>query len=490
MKLLKQLCIEAEIKFKFLDSFFFILLFCCILLSCTFSSPYLLPDLPVPVTIPRIKPNKKVASEVINSKTLSKTFSISGWQNIFVDPILKDFIELALKNNRDLRHAMLIVSRLQAQYQIKQSSLSPYFSSSVHVGRTRAADNAIALDTPNISEQYSVGLGSSWEIDLFGELRFLKKQALMSYLGSIEGQHTATLSLIVSVAKQYLTWFASHAQMQIIESKLKISEKILRMQRILFEQGTVDHSVLIQYEELVQKFKIEKHICARNHAQARNMLMLLVGKDLPEVENVFEGLVFEKQNILLAVPVSLVSDCLLARPDVKYAKYQVQAANASIAAARAAFFPKISLTGSFGVVSGELTNLISGGNAGWHFLPRISMPIFNGGANRARLQLAKVDRDLAIVEYEKNIQQAFREVSDALAIRDTYEDQLNLVTKILNDKNNCLRLAKIRYRAGLESYFTVLNAELAFLQARQSYVEVKLSQLIALISLYQTLGIG
>ncbi|KVN89032.1 multidrug transporter, partial [Burkholderia ubonensis] len=345
-----------------------------------------------------------------------------GWREFFVDPRLQRLIEIALNNNRDLRVAVLNIAAARAQYQITRADLFPKLDAVGTGDRQRLPNALTAVPGRNITTTYNVGLQASWELDLFGRIQSLKDQALAKYLATAQARKASEIALVAQVADQYLTVLSTDDLLKVTENTLKSAQASYDLTKLKFDNGTGSELDLRQAQTIVETALANQQAQARARAQAVNALVLLIGQPLPD--DLPPGLPLDAQNFLTDIPAGLPSDLLTRRPDIMEAEQSLLAANANIGAARAAFFPRISLTGAFGTASPTLGGLFKAGTAAWSFAPQITMPIFEGGANLANLDLANVQKRIEIANYEKAIQSAFREVADGLAARGTYDQQI------------------------------------------------------------------
>ncbi|MEN3278860.1 MAG: outer membrane protein multidrug efflux system, partial [Massilia sp.] len=339
-----------------------------------------------------------------------------AWQRFFADARLRQLIELALANNRDLRVAILNIEQARAQYRIARADRVPTVSAVVSGSRQTTGEDA------PIQSLYQAGLGvSAFELDLFGRVRNLSQAALSQYLATEEARKAAQISLIASVANSYLTLLADDELLAITQQTLKTREESDRLTRLRFENGVVSKLELQQSTSLVETARATLAQLQRLRAQDANLLTLLVGQPIPESLPAGATLATTE---LPDLPAGLPSDLLTTRPDIRSAEQQLIAANANIGAARANYFPRISLTGSAGSASTELSGLFKSGSFGWTFAPQAILPIFDLGRVRAGVDVARAGRDIAVAQYERSIQTAFREVADALAGQATFSEQL------------------------------------------------------------------
>ncbi|KWC08503.1 efflux transporter outer membrane subunit, partial [Burkholderia ubonensis] len=391
-----------------------------------------------------------------------------GWREFFVDPRLQRLIEIALNNNRDLRVAVLNIAAARAQYQITRADLFPKLDA-VGTGNRQRLPNALtAVPGRNITTTYNVGLQASWELDLFGRIQSLKDQALAKYLATAQARKASEIALVAQVADQYLTVLSTDDLLKVTENTLKSAQASYDLTKLKFDNGTGSELDLRQAQTIVETALANQQAQARARAQAVNALVLLIGQPLPD--DLPPGLPLDAQNFLTDIPAGLPSDLLTRRPDIMEAEQSLLAANANIGAARAAFFPRISLTGAFGTASPTLGGLFKAGTAAWSFAPQITMPIFEGGANLANLDLAHVQKRIEIANYEKAIQSAFREVADGLAARGTYDQQIAALQRNEHAQQRRYDLSDLRYKNGVDSYLSVLTAQTDLYAAQQTLI--------------------
>ena len=406
----------------------------------------------------------------------------TSWQNFFADARLQRLISLSLANNRDLRIAILNIEQARAAYQIQRADRFPAIGAAVTGQR-----QTTGRDQP-ISSLYQAGLSvSAFELDLFGRVRNLTESALAQYLATAEARKTTQISLISQVANTYLTFLADEELLGLTQQTLKTREESLRLSQLRFENGVSSKLDLDQAVSLVEQARTTLAQAQRQRAQDINLLTLLVGQTLPD--DLPPGLTLAKTN-LPDLPAGLPSDLLATRPDIRSAEQQLIAANANIGAARANYFPRISLTGSAGSASTELSGLFKGGTFGWSFAPQAVLPLFDFGARRAGLESARADRDIAVAQYERSIQTAFREVADALAGQATFSEQLRAVKATADSEAERFRLSDLRYRSGTANYLDLLDAQRSLFVAQQQAIDANLARLQNQVTLYRVLGGG
>ena len=403
-----------------------------------------------------------------------------GWRDFLADPRLQRLVEIALKNNRDLRVAMLNVAEVQAQYRIQRAALLPQVDGFADASRTR--------NKGVTSNDYSVGVAATWEIDFFGRLRSLSDAALEQYFATAYARQAAEILLVSQVADQYLAMLALNEQLAVTRRTLETAQASYKIVKLQFDTGTAAELTLRQSETVVEQANANDAALVRARAQAENGLVLLIGQPLPA--DLPPMLPMGEQKILADIPAGLPSDLLARRPDILQAEALLRSENADIGAARAAFFPRVSLTGSVGTASATLGGLFGAGSRAWSFLPSITVPIFSGGALQASLDVAKIQKDIGIAQYEKAIQTAFREVADGLAARGTYDEQLSSLERYTAAQRRRLELADFRYRNGADTYLNVLTAQTDFYSAQLALVSTRLQRLTSLVDLYRSLGGG
>lgn len=411
-----------------------------------------------------------------------------GWRQFFRDPALQQLIESALVNNRDLRIAALNIEAYRAQYRIQRADLLPAVSADGSASRQRLPADVGQTGRAGISSQYSATLGvSAYELDLFGRVRSLSQQALETYLSSEEARRSTQISLVASVANAYLTWQADQALLGLAQDTLKAFEQSHQLTVRSNAIGVASALDLSQSRTSVESARVKLAQYQRLVAQDRNGLTLLLGSGLPAELPASQAL---DADLLSQVPSGLPSDLLQRRPDILEAEHLLKAANANIGAARAAFFPRISLTANAGSLSPDLSGLFSGGSGTWLLQPQISLPIFNAGSLRASLDYSKVQKDISVARYEKTIQTAFQEVADGLAARQTYHRQLQAQRDLVEANQDYYRLAERRYRVGIDSNLTFLDAQRSLFSAQQELIINRLAQLASEVNLYKALGGG
>ncbi|NIA53599.1 efflux transporter outer membrane subunit [Massilia sp. TW-1] len=405
-----------------------------------------------------------------------------AWQHFFTDPRLQQLISLALANNRDLRVAVLNIEAARAQYQIQHSNQFPAINAGISGQR-----QTTGKDQP-ISSIYQAGLSvSAFELDFFSRVKNLSDAALAQFLATEEARKTAQISLIAQVANTYLTYLADEELLALVQQTLKTREESLRLTNLRFENGVSSKLDQQQAVSLVEQARTTLAQAQRQRAQDLNFLTLLIGQPIPDA--LPAGATLATTN-LPDLPAGLPSDLLAVRPDIRAAEQQLVAANANIGAARANYFPRITLTGTAGSASKELSGLFKSGTFGWTFAPQAILPLFDFGRTRAGVEGARAQRDIAVAQYEKSIQTAFREVADALAGQATYSEQLRAQQAVAAAETDRFNLSDLRYRNGTASYLDLLDAQRSLFTAQQQAIQANLQRLQNQVTLYRVLGGG
>ncbi|WP_435816376.1 AdeC/AdeK/OprM family multidrug efflux complex outer membrane factor [Achromobacter xylosoxidans] len=416
-----------------------------------------------------------------------------GWRQVFTDSRLQSVLELALKNNRDLRIAALNVDKARAQYRVQRADLVPSIDASGNGNSGRTPGDLSMTGAPTTSHTYSATLGfSSYELDLFGRVRSLNEQALETYLSTEEARRSTHISLIAEVATAYLTLAADQDMLRLAHDTLDSQCASYKLTQRRFDRGLETALALRQAQTTVESARVDVETYLSQVAQDRNLLTLLVGGEVPDdlLPSALPQTSAADANLLARIPAGVSSDLLQRRPDILEAERTLRAANANIGAARAAFFPSISLTATAGSSSASLSNLFKSGSGTWTFIPQISIPIFDGGANRANLDVAKISRDINVAQYEKSIQTAFREVSDALIERETLVRRLQAQEALTDATAQSYRLATVRYDRGVASYLDVLDSQRSLYSAQKTLITTRLSRFTNQITFYKVMGGG
>jgi multidrug efflux system outer membrane protein len=473
-----------------------------VLAGCSLAPKYERPEAPVatqwPASAGALAEGQGAAADV-------------AWQDFVTDPQLRELIGKALGNNRDLRMAIQSIEQARAQYQIARANQLPGVGLSASGTRQRPG-SAYAFGGPLVADSYSLGVGiSDWEIDFFGRLQSLKDAALAQYLATEEARKAAQISLVANVASAWLALKTDTDLLVLAERTMLTRKQSYDLTKLRFDNGVSSALDMRQAESLLSTAEASRAAQVRARALDINLLTLLVGEPIPDslippvpaVEAAEASADLTQANVaptvpentaqFLPVPAGLPSDLLIRRPDIRQAEQQLIAANANIGAARANFFPRISLTANLGRISSEFEGLFGGGSSGmkaWSFGPSLVLPIFDGGRNRANLEASQAARDIAVSNYEKAIQTAFREVADALASRSTLADQADALRRQAEAERDRFRLADLRYRNGVASYLDMLDAQRSLFATEQALAQVQLLRQQNEVLLYKALGGG
>ncbi|WP_420137434.1 efflux transporter outer membrane subunit [Sphingomonas sp.] len=468
--------------------------------GCNLAPNYVRPAMPVSATLPT-----GGVYDAGRNGTAAQTAAVApadvAWRDFFTDPKLRNLIALALANNRDLRVAVANVAQYRAQLGAQRADLFPtiagtgsatYQKSSAATlgGATGAAPGGGNVITTNRRiDIYSANIGvSAWEIDLFGRVRNLTQEAFERYLSSQEARNGAQVTLIADVANAYLTMAADQETLRIARETEKAFGETLALTRRRFSIGVASELDVRQAQSSYDSARTQIAQSSTLVAQDQNALTLLVGTTIP-AELLPAGL-DPKGATIDALPAGLSSDVLLRRPDIAEAEHNLRAANADIGAARAAFFPQISLTAALGSLSLGLSNLFSSGTGTWSVAPSATQTLFDFGRNKSNLRYSKASRDVAVAQYEKAIQTGFREVADALARRGTIDAQIDAQQSLRDAAAVSYRLSEARFRTGIASFLDTLDSQRTLFSAEQTLVTTRLTRQTNLVELYRSLGGG
>lgn len=450
--------------------------------ACTMAPRYERPDAPIPDAWPS-------GAAYSTSQASERTAADIPWRDFIRDNKLQQVIEQALQNNRDLRGTLANIQSARAQYRIQRADLFPRVNGDVSATRSKNVGQFTGTSTPFEQEIYTASVGlSAFEIDLFGRVRSLSNAALESYLATEAAGRATRISLIAETASAYLTLAADNTQLALSQRTLESAQRTMEITRKRLEAGVSSRLDLRQAETVYQQARADLASTRALIAQDRNALELLAGSSI--ADSLLPAELPSEHDWLADVPAGLSSSVLLQRPDVLQAEYQLKSANANIGAARAAFFPSLSLTASTGLASTELSDLFSNGARIWSIGPSLALPIFNGGANVANLAYANAQRDLFVSQYELAIQTAFREVADALAVRGTIQEQLDAQRALVDAAADSYQLAEARYSKGVDSFLNTLDAQRSLYNAEKSLVSARLTASDNAVTLYRVLGGG
>ena len=450
--------------------------------GCTLAPEYTRPEAPIPAQWPRGAAYK-------DARTVSETPTVPElkWEDFFADRQLQEIIKTALNNNLDLRLAALNVERARALYGISRAELFPAVDALGSGYKQRVPADLSATGQSMTATQYDVNLGVvSWEIDFFGRIRSLEEQALQEYLATEQGRRSVRIALVAEVARAYLTLAADRSRLQLARSTLESQQANYRLIKRRFELGLGTDLDLRQAQTRVDTARRDIPRFTQFVAQDQNALNFLVGNPVPE-----KLLPVDLNTVTPPGSISpgLSSQVLLNRPDIMAAEHRLKGAYAFIGAARAAFFPRISLTAAFGTASADLSGLFKAGSAAWTFAPQVVLPIFDARI-WAALRVSKADRDIILTQYERTIQTAFREVADSLAVQGTIDQQVAAQQSLVNATEETYRLSNIRFEKGLDNYLAVLVAQQSLYAQQQVLIELHLARLANRVSLYAVLGGG
>jgi multidrug efflux system outer membrane protein len=453
-----------------------------LLAGCTMAPQYTRPDAPVPAKWPTGE-----AYDQTTSATSAPAAAELPWREFFTDERLQKVMEIALTNSRDLRVAALNVERARALYGIQRASLLPSVDAVGTMSKQLIPADLSTTGYAMTAVQYSVNLGiTSWEIDFFGRIRSLKDQALEEYLATDDARRSAQISLVSAVAQAYLTLAADRETLKLVASTLEAQEASYKMIRKRYDVGFSSELDLLRAQSQVDAARGDVARYSQLVALDENALNLLAGSPVNQ-----EILPSDMGSINPPKEISpgLSSELLLRRPDVSAAEHQLKAANANIGAARAAFFPNISLTTAIGTASADLSGLFKAGQGTWLFAPQIVMPIFDARTWSA-YDVVKVEKEISIAQYEKVIQTAFREVADAFAVRGTVNQQIAAQQSLVDALAETYRLSQSRYIRGIDSYLSVLDAQRSLYGAEQVLIVLRLARIVNTVTLYKVLGGG
>jgi len=455
----------------------FVALACASLLSaCSLMPAYQRPPAPIDAQWPTI-----AASEDNKNNSASRNTD-GGWKAFFTDNTLRELITTALANNRDLRVTVLNIEQARAQLGIRRADQFPTVNAAVTGSRTPNSSGAI-------TSAYAAGLTvSAYELDFFGRVARLKVQALAQYLATSEANKTAQISLIATVAQGWLSLLADEELLAASRQTLASREESYQLVALKQRHGAASELDLRLSQTLLESARVTLAQQTQKRALDENALQLLLGQALPASARaqLAQGRLSALQ--FADLPAGLPSDLLTHRPDIRQAEQLLMASNANIGAARAAFFPRISLTVGAGSASSELSGLFKDGSWGWTLAPQLVLPIFDAGRNQANLDAAQTARQIAVAQYEKTIQTAFREVADALASRDTLAQQLKASQALTAAESERTRLTRLRFDNGAASQLDWLDAQRSLFSAQQALVQTRQAYLQNQIALYRALG--
>ena len=455
--------------------------------GCNLAPVYQRPQPPVPAEFARTGP---MADGLPTSSADGKVGAeLQSWQAFVADAAMREVIVLALAHNRDLRLALANIEQARSLYGVQRAERLPTLSGDAGMEAGRSRTGVAAGEASAVQRTYSVDLGmAAFEIDLFGRMRNLSDAALESFLAARETQRAVRVSVIAETAKAYITLATDRQRLAIAQHAAELSARTLALTRSRQSNGMASGLDMRQAEISHQQSQVDAASYATSVARAENALRLLLGQEVPP--HLRPQPLGEQAMTLIRLPASLHTEVLLERPDVRAAEHALMAQHANIGAARAAFFPRLSLSGATGRASDDLGTLFNAGTRTWSLVPSLSLPLFDGGANRANLDYAKASREAALATYEKTIQTAFREVADALALNGTIEQQVQAQSRLLHAAEQAFAIAQERYRVGSDTFLNLLVSQQTLLSARSAWADLQETRQLNNVSLYRALGGG
>lgn len=409
------------------------------------------------------------------------------WTDLLALQPLRDTVTLALQNSRDVRLAVLAIEKARATYNIQEAATWPTLNGTASMSAARTPGQASASGVSSTSRSYSVGVGTSaYEVDVFGRVRNLQEAALQNFLSTEQTQRSVQLSLVAEVTTAWLTMAADRSLLVLAQDTLRSQQATFDLVAKRQQLGADSSLTLAQAQTTVDSARRDVAAYESQVRQDKYALELLVGTAVPEHLLPTGAVDLASGAVVLGVPAGVPSSVLQRRPDVLAAEHVLKASNADIGAARAALFPRISLTSSVGTASRSLSNLFQGG--AWSFVPSLTIPLLDGGASRAELRVAEVSRDIQVATYEKTVQTAFTEVADALAVRASLAERLSAQNSLVGAWQRSLTLSQARYQYGSYSYLNVLDAQRSLYTAQQARISLQLADLVNRMTLLKALG--
>ena len=458
--------------------------------------PYATPPAPVPATV-GMEANAAPAQAGDAARAAADALT---WVQ---SPALREVVALALDNNRDLRVALANLERARALYGVQQADSLPTVAATAQGARSRSAADLSATGRAQTASQFSAQLGfTSYELDLWGRVRNLNAAALQQFLQTAANRRSIEIALVADVANAWLTLAADQSRLQLAQDTLTARQKAFALTERMHQLGATSGLVLAQNQTTVEGARVDVATFTSQVARDRNALQLLVGGPVPaalwpatpamaadpQAAPAASAAALPQAASLRKVPAPLPSSLLLARPDILAAEHNLRAATANIGAARAALFPSITLTAAAGTASNDLGNLFAGGNGVWSFAPQIRLPILDGGRARANVRVADASAQLAVAQYDKAVQSAFREVADALAERAQWNERLQAQAALVAATHKALTLSQARFKAGVDDYLSVLDAQRSLYTAQQTQINLQLAEQVNRVTLYKVLG--
>ena len=436
------------------------------------------------------RPEAPVASQWSDAAAIPvPNADVSNWRTFILDAQLRELVSTALSQNRSLRQTLLDIEQARAQYRIQRADRVPGLSASASDNRQRVPSDLSSNNASTLTSSYQVGLSlPEYELDLFGRMNSLSDSALEQYLATEEAGRSARIALIAEVSQAYLNYDGALRRLHLIEQTLASREDSLEL---ISQRRSAGAATGLDYQEalgLVEQSRAELESTTRQQQQAFNALVLLLGT--PDASRHIPRLPPDEPMLIQDVSPGTPSELIERRPDILAAEHRLKARNADIGAARAAFFPRITLTGSFGTSSADISGLFDGGSRSWSFVPTLTLPIFDAGRNSANLDLAEVRKDSAVAAYEGSIQTAFREVADALVATDTLRREEAARRALTQTSTETLKLAKARYEGGVDNHLRYLDAQRSNFVNQSAFIDTSTQRQIALVELFRALGGG
>jgi len=461
-----------------------------IMTGCAMSPEYQRPELPVTDTWPRGNAYPAPAEQTKTATASNAMVSDIAWKDYFKSQHLKALIERTLENNRNLRVAVLTIEQAKAAYRIQRTDSLPTIAGKGSAARTGLPEDLSATGNSSTSSLLTANLSmTAYELDFFGRVTSLNQAALETYLATEEAALNTRIALIAEVSDAYMAYLAYTKLLLLTKETLTAQQATFSVVQQQYEIGSTAQLDLAQAMTSVESARVSIALYTRLTAQAKNAIVLLAGSGVEDILDNNETI--DTIQFMDDIPPGLPATILLARPDIKRAEHRLKAANADIGAARAALYPSISLTGSFGLASDSLSALFASGAAyAWNFAPSVSIPIFNRDGLNANLDSALASEKMAVAEYEAALQTAFREVADQLAARGTFQYQLTAQNALVDASQSAFELSNARYQNGIDNFLTVLDSQRSLFSAQRDAVIVKQAYLSNLVTLYKVLGGG
>lgn len=459
-----------------------------LLSACNLAPEHQRPALAVPTQVSPANASPSASNGDWDMAQLAPHMALNAWVQ---DDRLRQLLDLALNQSRTLQQAVLNVERARAVYGVTQASQLPAVGLSAQGSRARTSADIASSGQAVTQNQFSVQLGiTAFELDFWGRVRNLSEASLQQYLAQTEVQQNVRLAVLGDTVQAWLNLAADQQRLKLAQDTLAAREKAFALTQRMHQLGATSGLVLAQNQTTVDAARLDVAAFSTQVAKDQHALALLVGGPVPAglLPVAGDALLQGQGTALIALPASLPSAVLLRRPDIAAAEHQLRAMNANIGVARANFFPRINLTAAIGTASRSLSALFDGGNGTWSFAPGLSLPIFDGGANRANLRVAEADQKLAVNAYDRVVQTAFKEVADALAERQTWQERLAASQALVGANQRALDLSNARFKAGTDNYLAVLDAQRSLYTAQQQHIALQLAEQLNRVALFKALG--